>query len=79
MTPTRFRSFFRPHCSVCEHHLTMKEFNHFLSMTDESLHNEVLCRDCMEVLLPLCRECSSRYTVEGVCEGCGGRAYGLAV
>ncbi len=69
----------RPHCSVCEHRLTAKELNRFLSLTDESLHNEILCRDCMEALLPVCRECSSRYTAEGVCESCAGRAYGIAV
>jgi hypothetical protein len=68
----------RPHCSVCEHRLTVKELNNFLSMTDESLHNEVLCRDCMEALLLLCRECSRCYTAEGLCESCGGKAYGLA-
>ncbi|RPH37505.1 hypothetical protein EHM92_02515 [bacterium] len=76
---TRFRASSRAHCSVCEHRLTVKELDHFLSMADESLHSEILCRDCMEALLPLCRECSSRYTAEGLCEGCGGRAYGVAV
>jgi hypothetical protein len=67
----------RLHCSVCEHRLTAKELSNFLSMTDESLHNEVLCRGCMEALLPLCRECSRCYTADGVCENCAGRAYGL--
>ena len=67
----------RAHCSVCDHRLTVKEFNHFLSMTDESLHNEILCRDCMEALLVLCRECSSQYTTDGLCEDCGRKAYGL--
>lgn len=74
-----FRSFSRAHCSVCDHRLTAKELNHFLSMTDEALHNEILCRECMEALLPLCRECSRCYTAEGVCEGCAGRTYGVAV
>ena len=72
-----FMTMIRPHCSICTHRLTAKELNTFLSMTDESLHNEILCNDCMEGLLVLCQECSSRYTAEGVCEDCVGRAYGL--
>jgi hypothetical protein len=74
---TRFRAASRAQCSVCEHRLTVGELNDFLSMADESLHNEVLCRDCMEAHLLLCRECSSSYTAEGLCESCAGKAYGL--
>jgi hypothetical protein len=78
MTTTRFRGSSRVRCSVCGHRLTGKDVDYFLSMTDESLHNEVLCRDCMEAHLLLCHECSRYYTADGLCEGCAGRAYGLA-
>ena len=75
---TRFRASSPAYCSVCEHRLTVKELNNFLGMTDESLHNEVLCHECMEAHLVLCRECSSSYTAEGLCESCAGKAYNLA-
>jgi len=74
----RFRASSRTHCSMCEHRLTVKEWNHFVSMADESVHNEILCRGCMEAYLVLCPECSSRYTADGLCESCGGKAYSLA-
>lgn len=78
MTRTHFRASSPAHCSMCEHRLTAKEWNHFVSMADEALHSEILCRDCMEAHLLLCRECSSRYTADGLCESCGEKAYGLA-
>jgi len=77
MTTTRFHDSSRIRCSVCERRLAAKEVDHFLSMTDEALHNEILCRGCMEAHLLLCHECSRCYTADGLCEDCGGRAYGL--
>ena len=65
-------------CSLCDHPLMVRELEEFHSMADEPLHSEVLCRACMEAHLVLCRECSVRYTADGLCESCAGRAYGVA-
>lgn len=73
----RFRGSSQAYCSICEHCLTTRELNYFLSMADESVHNEILCRECMEAFLILCPECSTRYTADGLCESCGGKAYSL--
>jgi hypothetical protein len=74
---SRFRVSSRAQCSICEHRLTVSQLSYFLSMADESVHNEILCRECMEAFLVLCPECSTRYTADGLCESCGGKAYSL--
>ncbi len=64
-------------CCVCNHHLTVQEFEEFSDAADAALHSEVHCRACMEEHLVLCRECSGRYTAGGICEECNARAYAL--
>ncbi len=61
-------------CCVCDHHLSVQELVEFYSAADEQMHTEVHCRSCMESQLILCRECSGRYTADGLCGECGGRS-----
>ncbi len=77
---TRFERLLTPSvatCCVCDHHLSVQELDEFYSATDDDLHGEVYCRPCMEEHLVLCRECSGRYTIDGMCEECSTKVYGL--
>ena len=64
-------------CCICDHHLSVQELDEFYGAADEHLHNEIHCRACMEEHLVLCRECSGRYTADGMCEECVAREYAL--
>jgi hypothetical protein len=64
-------------CCVCGRHLSIQELDEFYSATDDYLHGEVYCRSCTEEHLLLCRECSGCYTINGICEGCTTKVYGL--
>lgn len=78
---TRFDRLLTPStvtCCVCDHCLSVQELQEFYSITDEQLHSEVYCRACADTHLVLCRECSGRYTVNGLCEECATREYALA-
>lgn len=66
-------------CCLCEHALTIQELDEFRGCSDERLHSDVYCRSCREEQLPLCRECSVRYTADGICEECAAHEYALAV
>lgn len=66
-------------CCVCEHPLSIQELDEFQSATDPALHGEVHCKACMEESLVVCRECSGRYTADGICDECAAREYALAV
>ncbi len=65
-------------CCRCDHRLSVQELDEFYSTTDDDLHGEVHCRSCMEEHLALCRECSGRYTIGGICEECATNVYGMA-
>jgi len=65
-------------CSLCDRPLTSRELEEFRSVADEELHGEVCCPACREAALVLCRECSCRYTVDGLCAECAAREYALA-
>ncbi len=60
-------------CCVCDRSLSMRDVSEFYSVTDEQLHGDIYCRACREDHLLLCRECSARYTVDGMCGVCGER------
>lgn len=64
-------------CCLCDHPLSIQELEEFQSASDESLHTEAYCPSCMEEHLALCRECSSRYTADGVCGECAAGEYGM--
>jgi hypothetical protein len=64
-------------CCVCDRLLSVRELEEFHGTTDEELHGEVHCRSCMEEHLVVCRECSCRYTADGVCGECAAREYGM--
>lgn len=57
-------------CCVCDRPLSIQELEEFHGATDESLHTEAYCSSCLEEHLVLCRECSCRYTADGVCGEC---------
>jgi hypothetical protein len=65
-------------CCVCDHALSMQELEEFRSVADEELQDTVHCTSCRDEHLLLCRECSGRYTVDGLCGECASREYGLA-
>jgi len=65
-------------CCVCDHELNIQELEEFRGAADEQLQDSVHCPSCMEEHLVLCRECSGRYTVEGLCGECAAREYALA-
>jgi hypothetical protein len=65
-------------CISCNHVLTMQELEEFNSSVDEQLQGIVYCHGCVERYLVVCRECSGRYTVEGICGECAAREYALA-
>ena len=65
-------------CCVCDHSLSVQELDEFRGRTDECL-NEVYCRTCLEEHVMVCRECSVRFTSDGICEECASREYALAV
>lgn len=65
-------------CCMCDHALSVQELEEFRCTTGEELHGEVHCRVCREEHLVLCRECSGRYTADGVCGECAARGYALA-
>lgn len=77
---TRFERLLTPSataCCVCDHPLSLQELEEFHGVVDECLHAEVYCQSCMEKELLVCRECSGRYTTDGVCEECAAREYGM--
>lgn len=65
-------------CCMCDHGLSVQELQEFYSITDEQLHGEIYCRACVDAHLVLCRECSGRYTADGLCEECVAREYAMA-
>lgn len=65
-------------CCLCEHPLGERELHELRGRMDDSL-NEVYCRSCLEENLVVCRECSVRYTPDGICGECAAREYALAV
>lgn len=65
-------------CCLCEHPLGERELNELRGRMDDSL-NEVYCGACLEEHVDVCRECSSRYTSDGICDACAAREYALAV
>ena len=78
---TRFERLLAPSDATylcCNHPLTAQEVEEFNSLVDEHLHNVVYCHGCIERHLVVCRECSGRYTVDGICEECAAREYALA-
>lgn len=78
---TRFERLLTPSsaaCCVCDHELNIQELEEFRGAADEQLQDSVHCPSCMEEHLILCRECSGRYTVEGLCGECAAREYALA-
>jgi hypothetical protein len=65
-------------CLSCNHPLTAQELEEFNGSIDECLQGSMYCRGCAEQHLVVCRECSGRYTVDGICEECTAREYALA-
>jgi hypothetical protein len=65
-------------CLNCNHLLTVQELEEFNSSVDECLQSAVYCHNCAERYLMVCRECSGRYTVDGICEECATLEYALA-
>ena len=65
------------HCCVCDHHLSVQELEEFYTVADESMHGAVYCNGCLEDHALICRECSTRYTADGVCGECAAKEYGL--
>ncbi len=66
-------------CCVCDRPLSVQDVDEFHGVADESLHGVLFCHACMEEELVLCRECSCRYTADGLCGECAAREYALAV
>lgn len=64
-------------CCVCDRALSRQEFQEVSGMLDESLYGEVYCGDCLGEQLLLCRECSGRYTLNGMCGECMAKEYGM--
>ena len=78
---TRFERLLTPSasvCCVCDHELSVQELEEFRSAADEQLHGDIHCPSCLEACLQLCRECSGRYTADGLCGECAAREYALA-
>ena len=78
---TRFERLLTPSdtaCLGCNHLLTMQELEEFNTSVDECMQSAVYCHGCAERYLIACRECSGRYTVDGICEECAAREYALA-
>lgn len=65
-------------CCLCDHPLSVQELEEFYSSTDGELHGEVHCPSCVVEHLVLCRECSCRYTANGVCGECVAHEYARA-
>lgn len=65
-------------CCVCEHSLGERELHELRGRMDDSL-SEVYCQSCLDEHVAVCRECSVRYTTDGICEVCAAREYALAV
>jgi hypothetical protein len=78
---TRFERLVTPSalmCCLCDHELSVQELEEFCGAADEQLQDVVYCPSCRDGHLVLCRECSGRYTVEGLCGECAAREYALA-
>jgi len=70
---TRFERLLTPSettCLCCNHLLTVQELEEFNSSVDECLQSAAYCRGCVEQYLVVCRECSGRYTMDGICGEC---------
>jgi len=64
-------------CCVCDHLLSVQELEEFQSTVDDDLYGDVHCHACVQEHLLLCRECSGRYTVSGLCSICAAGEYGM--
>ena len=64
-------------CCICDRSLSGQETHEVASMLDEPLYGEIYCRTCLAEQRLLCRECSGRYTVDGLCDECAAREYRL--
>lgn len=79
-TVTRFDRLHTPSdvvCLSCNHLVSIQELEEFNSLADEHLQGTVYCHCCTERYLVICRECSCRYTVDGICGECAAREYAL--
>ena len=66
-------------CTGCDQSLSMQELLEFNSFADVQLHGTPYCSECAGRHLLACRECSSRYTVTGLCEECVAKEYALVI
>lgn len=66
-------------CCICDHVVAGQDYQDLSGLMDESLYGEVYCHVCLGEHLQLCRECSGRYTADGICGECAAKEYALAV